>query len=202
MSEESKELAWWKSSEGDAYAKRCAWDDELVSRRRGTLRSWAYGSSGASILEIGCNIGMNLEAVSGNFLLRYGIEPNSDARLQAVQNLSRTAQVLDGCAENLPFADQSVECVMTVGVLIHIRPDALPRVLREMARVAKSQVLLIEYFAPTSTPVEYHGDVRLWKDDFGRRMEEATPFRVSETGFLRPEDGFDNCVAWLLTKEG
>ena len=107
----------------------------------------------------------------------------------------------DGFA--LPFADASIDLVFTSGVLIHVAPEDLERVVREIARVARHYILCIEYFSHEPVQVTYRGkEGYLFKRDFGRYYLETFPnLRVVDYGFLwQPLDSSDNSNWWLFAK--
>jgi hypothetical protein len=66
--------------------------------------------------------------------------------------------------------------VFTSGVLIHIAPNDLERILDEMYRVSKRYIWGFEYFAEECTEIEYRGHKnRLWKNDFLRLWQDRHP---------------------------
>lgn len=161
------------------------------------------GLSVASILEVGCNRGHNLQAlrqVLGDSVRLTGIEVNRLAGEMARALSGETILVADAAA--LPFEDAAFDLVFTAGVLIHVAPEDLAIVLQEIHRVARRYVLAIEYFAETETPITYRGrDGLLWKRDYlacyGARFPEI---ELVDHGFWGPEDGFDRAHWWLLAR--
>ena len=119
---------------------------------------------------MGCNIGRNLIALRHFIPNVSAVEPNAEAA-QIARAHPELAGVrideADGFA--LPYDDASVDLVFTSGVLIHVAPDDLGRMVDEILRVARHYVLCIEYFAHEPTAVPYHGrEGYLFKRDFGR----------------------------------
>lgn len=133
----------------------------------------------ARILEVGCNVGMQLNLLAGmGFTNLYGIEINRFAieRSHAL-NAGLPISVVQGTALDLPFKGDWFDLVYTSGVLIHIHPDDLVMVQREMARCSRRWVWGFEYFAPEGyVEIPYRGESNLlWKTDFAKRFAENVP---------------------------
>jgi len=120
-----------------------------------------------SILEVGCNVGNQLAFLSEmGFTRLAGVEVQDYALARARERLP-DALLVRGSALALPFPDGVFDLVFTSGVLIHIHPDHLPKVLAEVHRVTRDWIWGLEYFAPTSTEVSYRGQQSLlWKAPF------------------------------------
>ena len=152
----------------------------------------------ASVLEVGANAGWNLRAIRG---LAQGVKLSGiDVNLQAVQEAQDCGLNVAVC----PAADvgrlwpDSADLVFTAGVLIHIPPEQLPEVMASIIQASRRWVLAVEYSAEVEEPVEYRGHAdRLWRRPFGR-LYEGLGLRLVWSG---PADGFDNCCAWLLSKD-
>lgn len=63
----------------------------------------------------------------------------------------------------LPFPDKSFDIVYTSEVLIHVRPEHVPGLLRELTRIARREVLHME--PSQTTPVERHVHAGCWNHD-------------------------------------
>lgn len=120
-------------------------------------------------LEVGCNQGHNLEALQvllGSEHRGIGVDVNQHA-LDIAE--AKGLEVYLGDGITLPFRDERFDLVFTKGVLIHISPDNLHDMMREIYRVSNRYILFIEYFGNEETPIEYRGhDNLLWKRDFLR----------------------------------
>ncbi len=117
-----------------------------------------------SVVELGCNIGLNLSAL--HVLLPEaaicGLEINSRAAELAKKRIPsaviRTGSLLEA-GELINF-----DLVVVKGVLIHIAPDALPRAYETIHSASKNWIFLCEYFNPTPVEVPYRGHAdRLFK---------------------------------------
>jgi pseudaminic acid biosynthesis-associated methylase len=199
MSGESQ-LGRWAGDFGRAYTDRNSVD--WRSRER-AFRTMLDGLDLESVLEIGCNRGHNLvaiDAVAPDAQLA-GIEPNPYA-LDLARAALPTATLIEGRADTLPYGDRAFDLVFTAGVLIHVPPQSLDGVLREIVRVSRRYVLAVEYFAEAEEVVRYrdHDDL-LWKRDFPAAYAQvAGDLRLVRSGFWGPEDGFDDASWWLLER--
>ena len=202
----NKELSWWEGAEGKAYAMRNSPTLLDIENRQKSLYAalseiWHPNSKIFSVLEVGCGPGANLAALSDATAVQlYGVEPNPYARHLALE-VAPKAKIFDGSAFNITAEDESFDLVFTAGVLIHINPEQLKLAMREIIRVSRKYVMAIEYFAPECEPIKYYGDVRIWRNDFGKIYldEGLKPVR---TGFFwkHNNSGYDNTVFWLMEK--
>jgi len=203
----NKILDWWQTDGGSEYMKRNAPSElDIVKRIRSLYSALigpleVFGTIPQTILEVGCGPGANLVALSELLpeTAISAVEPNGEARQIALNRCTKVT-ICEGSTEKLDWPDSSFDLVMTAGVLIHVSPDKLKDSMSEIARVTKKYVLCIEYFAPQSEPVMYHGDVRLWRNNFGKLYQDLGLNLVDYGFFVKEIDGFDNCVWWLLEK--
>lgn len=203
----SRQLAAWAGAFGNAYIERNrVTDSSTADATVAFSRMLAAIPDGGvrSILEVGANVGINL---TGLRELRpetalAAVEPNPSAAsvLRASSLDLRGVVRADGAA--LPFATGAFDLVFTNGVLIHVPPDRLAAVMREITRVSSTYVLCSEYFSHVPEEVPYHGEQGLlWKRDFGLAYLETCPgLEVVDYGFLwQPElPTFDDLTWWLF----
>lgn len=194
------QLEIWKGEFGVSYTDRNRVDYRL---RLPAFRRILEDLSISQVLEVGCNLGHNLMALSE--LLKecdlVGVEPNRYALEQARLSVPK-AGLLHGDAFDLPFKDGVFDLVFTSGVLIHISQRNLPAALSEIYRVSRRYILAIEYFAEEETMIPYRGYTNLlWKRDFLKHFQSQFPdLRLIRSGHLGLEDGFDRTHYWLLEK--
>ena len=124
---------------------------------------------------------------------------------QRAQSLLDGVNVLQGSGFDLPFRDNYFDLVCTNGVLIHISPDDLPRIMSEMCRCSRRYIMGFEYYAKEMQNINYRGNEGfLWKADYAQKFcdhlpnlqivkKEIVPY-VSET-----EQGNEDCL-YLLEK--
>ncbi len=196
---EKEQLKTWKSDFGVEYTGR---NNISPSSRLNAFKSMIDGLSINKILEIGCNVGHNLVALSqiGDFQL-IGVEPSKYAVLQG-RSKSNAISILEGNAFDIPFKDGYFDLVFTSGVLIHISIADLPKAIDEMYRVTNRYILVIEYYAENETVIPYHGhNDLLWKRDFKLHFLERYPsLKVVKSGYWDKADGFDRTHWWLFEK--
>jgi len=155
------------------------------------------------ILEVGCNVGLNLQCVTAHVEPHevYGIDINRKALADLRKNMSEVNTVWTP-ARTLPFRDNYFDMVYTMGVLIHQPETTLPLVIAEIVRCSKKYVLCGEYFAEETTEVPYREQSgALFKRDYGKMYQELFPeLQLLKQGYLTAEDGFDDVTIWLFEK--
>jgi pseudaminic acid biosynthesis-associated methylase len=171
------QTATWTGEFGRAYTDRNLYSpnglDDHYQRMFGVTRSalnaefLADVPREARILEVGCNAGNQLLALWGaGFSNLTGLEIQPYAAELARARVPG-AEIVVGSALELPFPDGAFDLVVTNGVLIHIAPSDLPRVLSEIVRCSRALVWGAEYYSPEPVEVNYRGHTDLlWKRDF------------------------------------
>ena len=126
-----------------------------VGRREIVIKGWPANrheavfyavGGGISVLDIGCGNGFLLYNLRKKFENLYGLELSSSMAIEAKETLSnQKAGICLGNVEQLPFEDESFDCVVWTDVLEHI-PDVW-QAFREVVRVLRLGGQLI-----TTTP--------------------------------------------------
>jgi pseudaminic acid biosynthesis-associated methylase len=199
MQTETPQLALWRSEFGRAYTDR---NDREKPERVDAWRRLLDGIAPERTLEIGCNVGWNLEYLARLGLTAlYGIEPQTDAVTRARARRPEFA-VLQGTAFDLPFRDRYFDLAFTSGVLIHISPDTVGNALDEIYRVSRRWIVAIEYDGAAEQEIEYRGHAgALWKRDHGALWQTRYPsLREIRRMPLGAEHGYDDCTAHLFEK--
>lgn len=109
-----------------------------------------YLSADSRVLEVGCNVGRNLNEfwqtghkdVSG-----IEISPGAIAMLRdTYPEMAATATLHEGNAEDIlpTLPSNGYDVVFTLAVLVHIHPDSASVVFPGIARVAKNALVLVE----------------------------------------------------------
>ena len=165
----------WSAQVGQDYTDRNTLDaselDDLYTDCFGITR-WELNEQflngipkTAKILEVGCNIGMQLRHLQlQGYTNLHGIELQQYAidRL-CVENVT----VRQGSAYALPYEDGEFDLVFTSGVLIHLPAHMLPNAIREIVRVSKRTIWGFEYYAAKREKIaDRHWENMLWADDF------------------------------------
>ena len=174
----------WEEEFGVGYLERNVYDPKDLN----TFYQNRYGYSkdqlnneflrnipkDAKILEVGTNIGNQLfHLQSQGFTNLYGIEIQ-DRAINYSKHRTDNLNIIKGDALNIPFKDNFFDLVFTHGVLIHISPDNINQAISEIYRVSNKFIWGLEYYAPTYTDLEYHGQKNImWKTDFCKLYEDT-----------------------------
>lgn len=190
----------WAGEFGDEYVDRNAHSYD-VRREFWTARVEQTGC--VSALEIGCNVGGNLQWLAP--LLRPGGTVGVDINRKALSVLHASHPEIDAVwspARDLPFRDRRFDLVFTMGVLIHQPDETLPLVMHEMVRCSNRWVLCGEYFANATEEVPYRGhEGALFRRDYGALFAELFPeLTLRDSGFLAKDDGWDDVTWWLFER--
>jgi pseudaminic acid biosynthesis-associated methylase len=193
--------AFWGGQFGDDYVERNA----RAAERRGSFwRSIVAEFPIERVLEIGCNLGANLQWLA-QLLSRekiFGVDINQKAIDRLHAELPGVNALLSSARE-VPFRDHWFDLVFTMGVLIHQPDSTLPLVMSEVVRCSRRYVMCGEYYAPRTVEVPYRGHRGvLFKRDYGDIFQELFPeLRLRKQGLLGPEEGFDDVTYWLFEKQ-
>tara|TARA_B100002052_G_C15855205_1_gene587115 strand:- start:666 stop:1283 length:618 start_codon:yes stop_codon:yes gene_type:complete len=194
----------WEKQFGNDYTDRKL----EVHRTEGDLRkkSWSrifeMVDDVDSVIEVGCNVGMNLEGIfhANNSLHITGIEPNKYALKKALKYAQGRYEVLGGNIFNLSLK-HNADMVITCTLLIHISPDQLLSAMNEIYMASNKYILIMEYYWPIVKEVNYRGlKEALWKQDYGAKFYNNFDVHLIETGYLDSRDGFDRTTWWLFKK--
>jgi len=206
------QISHWRGQFGREYTER----NSLTLEQLDALYQGNYGLTrqdlnrrflaqvprDARILEVGCNIGIQLSMLRGlGFHDLFGIEIQHDALKQAK---SRVAKILlvEGSALEIPFCDRSFDVVFTSGVLIHIAPDDLPQVMYEIYRCSRRFIWGFEYHSPHPVEVAYRGNRDLlWKMNYAQAfLDEFEDLRLLRCEHLSYIDSPNVDCMFLLEK--
>ena len=157
---DTTQLDAWRGEFGDKYIDR---NESLTEVLRMRTRMWAemlkttFGAEPESILEVGCNIGLNLRAIDRLCAATlHAVEPNAKARQRVLDDrVVADERLYNATGQKLPFGAGEIDMVFSSGVLIHVHPDDLGTVADEMHRVSNRWILVAEYFStkPESIPL-------------------------------------------------
>jgi len=161
-----------------------------------------------SVAELGCNIGLNLQALHriDDTLRLTGWEINPQAAERARQlGIAdvRCGTVLDELSDQVPVTER-FDLTFTKTVLIHIHPDQLDRVYRNLVALSSRYVMVCEYYNPTPVTVRYRGnDERLFKRDFAGELIDRHGLRLLDYGFAYHRDAYfpHDDLSWFLLEK-
>lgn len=182
--------AFWAGAFGDQYIDRNDSADLLGRKTHLFARILERTQGIASAIELGPNIGLNLQAIRR---LRPQVS------LGAVEINPKAADILQA---NMPEVSCHVGSILelpdlgnwdlafTSGVLIHIDPDHLPTVYDALYHLSSRYICVIEYYNPTPVSIPYRGaHDKLFKRDFaGDILDRFPDVRLLDYGFAYHRD--------------
>jgi len=158
----------------------------------------------ARVLEIGCNIGNQLMCLQdAGFKNLYGIELQWYA-VDKSKYFTKKIHIIQGSAFDIPCRDSYFDLVYTYGVLIHISPKDLPKVLSEAHRCSKKYIMGFEYHDQELKQLKYRGNNNLmWKTDYSEAYQNHHPDLKEVFGKEYPQFSEPSNVdrIFLLAKE-
>jgi SAM-dependent methyltransferase len=157
------------------------------------LRVLGLPVAGCSLLEVCCGSGMMAEkfALAGAAVTGIDFSPAAIARARERARRYRfDASFIVGDAENLAFPDRSFDVVAVHDGLHHLEHPE--RAIREMARVARHAVLILDPARAALTRLAVRLGIAVDVEDAGNQVKRLVPENVA--AILR-EEGF-LCVAW------
>ena len=212
MNKKTEQALKWSGAFGREYTERNPQSieemEELYTRNYGLTRTELNRrfldnlDRSMRILEVGSNVGNQLLCLQRmGFDHLYGIELQSYA-VEIAKSKSKNINIIQGEASDIPFKDGYFDMVFTSGVLIHISPNNLPEVLREIHRCTKKYIFGFEYYSDDTKEIPYRGNSDLlWKADFAEkyleRFDNLTLVKEERIKYL----GNDNVDAMFLLKK-
>lgn len=172
--EENTQVAFWKGEFGEKYSSRNTFDYKSWNqwyldnygkdKEAMNLDFLSEMNKESKVLEVGSNVGQQLYCLKqGGFQNLFGVELQPNAVAECRQRFS-DLNVLVGSGFDLPFKDEYFDMVYTSGVLIHIAPENLPKIMSEVVRCSKEYIWGFEYFSEEVTEIPYRGNTNvLWK---------------------------------------
>lgn len=155
------------------------------------------------ILEVGCNVGNQLLLLKKmGYTNLWGIELQ-DYAVEIARKRTSGIGIMKGSAFDIPYGDAFFDLVFTAGLLIHISPDDIDKVLDEMHRCTNRYIWGFEYYSPDDYQmINYRGENDLlWKTDFAKLFLDRFPdLRLVRKEVLpyRRNDNLD--IIYLLEK--
>jgi|SRR5579862_55615 len=177
------QISHWRGQFGREYTERNSLTlgqlDALYQRNYGLTRRelnqrfLAEVPRNARILEVGCNIGLQLSVLHDlGFHDLCGVEIQHHALRRAKSRLAEI-HLVEGSALQIPFCDRSFDLVFTSGVLIHIAPDDLGKAMHEIYRCSKRFIWGFEYHSLHPVEVAYRGNRDLlWKMNYAQAFQD------------------------------
>ena len=161
-----------------------------------------------SVIELGCNVGDNLRALSELLpsARLVGVELNAfaveEARSRVPSAAIKAASLLDYDGEG------GFDLAFTRGVLIHINPDALPRAYEQLDRLSHRYVLIYEHFSAEPYTLDHYATDGRTGSEEGERYQFwrdfAAEFETAQPSWKRIAEGPDEtektqgALVWTL----
>ncbi len=199
---ENQQESFWKGEFGNDYIDRNKSDQLRASNLAFFSQILSHTADIDSVLELGANIGLNLEAIGrlNPSAKLDGVEINEAAFNALTANPFVDEAHLDSIIHFAP--SKSYDLVFTKTVLIHIAPEALNAVYDVMYKASNRYLLVAEYYNPAPVDVMYRGhQQRLFKRDFaGELMKRHQDLRLLEYGFVYHGDTMfpQDDITWFL----
>ena len=197
---------FWAGEFGSSYIGRNQDDQCAIAHRVGFWSKIVQHMTfpPASVLELGANVGINLDALKILFphCQLSAVEINADA----VQVL-RQKKYLEVFHDSILSFSSSKQwdVVFTSGVLIHLNPEYLSAVYDLMAKTASRYVVIAEYYNPSPVEVSYRGySEKLFKRDFAGEFLDTNPeFFLQQYGFVYHRDSVFQAddITWFLLEK-
>lgn len=184
MSKFTDQMQQWSSEFGIEYTARNPHTfelmDEIYRKQFGLTRTQLNLTfldnldRSIKILEVGSNVGTQLIGLQKiGFKNLYGIEIQPYAVEISKQN-TKNINIINGSALDIPFKDSGFNLVFTSGLLIHINPDDINTVMKEIYRCSLEYIWGFEYYADIYSEVPYRGRSNLlWKGDFAKLYQNG-----------------------------
>ena len=201
---ETEQEEFWLSDFGDKYIDRNR-NKELLASNISLFKSILSRTGKIySVLEFGCNIGMNLKSIKSLLpeVKLVGIEINK----KAVDELrsSGIAKVIHGSVLDVEI-DRSFDLTLVKTVLIHINPEKLDKVYSRLYEFSDKYICIAEYYNPLPVEVNYRGhNDKLFKRDFaGELMKKYPDLELVDYGFIYHNDPIfpQDDINWFLLKK-
>ena len=201
MEYKTEQEEFWATEFGDNYINR---NQNYISNISFFSKVIGRAPNIESIIEFGCNIGLNLKAL--NTLLPSchltGVEINKSAC--KFLNEWGSCDVINESIFNYN-EKQKYDLSLVKGILIHINPEMLNNAYKKIYDSSKKYILIAEYYNPTPVSISYRGHKdRLFKRDFaGELLDKYSDLKLVDYGFLYHRDYYfqkDDLTWFLLEK--
>ncbi len=195
---------FWVGSFGDDYINRNQDKNLIESKANFFSRILKSAPDVKSIVELGCNMGLNLSAL--NTLNRAyklcGYEINSKA-VQKAEEL-KIAKIINQTILEQLSTNVKYDMSFTKGVLIHINPEYLHYVYDNLYNLSTKYICICEYYNPSPVAIEYRGNKdKLFKRDFAGEMMDRHNLKLVDYGFVWRRDNLfpQDDISWFLLEK-
>jgi spore coat polysaccharide biosynthesis protein SpsF len=194
---------FWQEEFGNDYTDRN--NDDLIKNNKNLFLKILKDISIKSVFEIGCNRGLNLQAIKSidEDISLNGLEINNYA-----YNILKQTNLCEHLYNDTVFNyndTKTYDMVFTKGVLIHINPNKLNETYQKMYELSSKYILIAEYYSRDVREIVYRGNNnKLFKRDFcGEIMSKYPDLKLKDYGFIYYKDPvypLDDITWFLLEK--
>ncbi|WP_299288951.1 pseudaminic acid biosynthesis-associated methylase [uncultured Tateyamaria sp.] len=203
MTFKTEQEAFWAGEFGDDYIARNTSRRLLPTKTAMWAQILRAAHSIGSATELGCNIGVNLQALHdlNSDLQLAGVEINEAAAAKA-RSLGLAEITQGSILESVTLSP--ADLTFTAGVLIHIDPESLPMVYDNLVKLSRRYVVVCEYYNPFPVAIPYRGHQnRLFKRDFAGDLMDIHGLKLVDYGFIYKRDNWapQDDVTWFLLEK-
>ena len=204
MNYHTEQEKFWATDFGNDYPSRNEGEKLISSNLALFSKIIKNCPSVRSVAELGCNIGLNLIAlnrINRNLKLR-GYEINEKATSAAREE--KIAEIVNTTVTEPLDTSQKFDLAFTKGVLIHINPEKLQAVYKNLYDLSNRYIMVCEYYNPSPVNIDYRGNKdRLFKRDFAGELMLEFNLKLIDYGFNYQHDAYltnDDSTWFLLSK--
>lgn len=195
---------FWAGQFGDEYIGRNADIDQIASNTAFFSSVLDKTAKFQSVFELGANIGLNLRAIKS--LCPHASFSALEINQKAVSHLKELGWVNVHHNSILEFeTTEQYDFVFIKGVLIHLNPEALPKVYDLMHTTSSKYICIAEYYNPTPVEINYRGHSdKLFKRDFaGEVLDRFPDLTLLDYGFAYHRDSHfpQDDITWFLMEK-
>lgn len=137
-----------------ALLPKCFWlNDECFA-------NWLTGHLtplGRSICDVGAGDGFMLAHLNSTFSKMIAVEPSPSAIQVLKKRLNKKVSIIQGKAESIPLPNNAVDIAFAKSSFHHF--ESMTTGLREMCRIAKNAVAIVEVIAPSVSALKFAQDL-------------------------------------------
>lgn len=155
------------------------------------------------ILEVGCNIGNQLLFLQKQgYSDLWGIELQEYA-VEVAKRRTENINIIKASVFDIPYKDNFFDMVFTSGLLIHIPPEEINYVMKELYRCTNRYIWGLEsYDKDKYTKIVYRNQNELcWKTDFAKLfLNKFHGLKLIKTKLIPYKDNDNIDIMYLLEK--
>ena len=185
---------WWQPNT-TLYLLKTSVNPWRVSYSSDSIKKLGIDPKGKTALEVGCGGGILTEEICKMGFITTGIDPSEQSLRTAINHakISKLDIKYDkGTGEQLPYPDNSFDCVFCCDVLEHV--SDLPKVISEISRVLKPHGVFC-YDTLNRTFISKLVAIKIWQE--WKRWAFMPPNLHVWKMFIKPDE-----IKHLLSKNG